>query len=62
MSYFQGPWKDQFEAKIIIKQKWEGGLKAHSARGGSKDPVHNCDNCHCRRYTDCTCMRKKQNA
>jgi len=64
MSIFQGPWKDCFEAKIIMKQKWEGGrgLKSHSGRAVSKKPLCHCDNCRCDRFVPCTCMRKKQNA
>jgi hypothetical protein len=36
------------------------GLKKLRKRSGEK-PTYECGNCNCKRYSPCTCMKKKGN-
>lgn len=46
----------------MATEKKSLGLKALRSGRDSKGPQHQCDNCRCRRYSPCTCQRKKAKA
>jgi hypothetical protein len=42
------------------EEKITQGLKRLRKRSG-ETPTYECSNCHCKRYSPCTCMKKKGN-
>lgn len=42
-----------------MKDKEQKGLKAFRRIKGDK-PTYDCENCHCKRYSPCTCKKKEK--
>jgi hypothetical protein len=41
------------------KKEVLGLVRLRRQGSGKAKPQHNCDNCHCNRYSPCTCKRAK---